>query len=664
MQDLAVLLKEVKKRNRKADLRLIERAYIYAEEAHRGQMRLSGDPYLTHCVSVAEVLTRLNLDSAIIAAGLLHDVLEDTDRTKAELENEFGPDVARLVEGVSHITGLKFKTTEEHQAENMRKMLIAMAQDIRVILIKLADRLHNMQTLKYLPADKIQAISKETLQIYAPMAHRLGIAKIRSELEDLSLHHLHPTVYYDLVERIAEKKTQREKEIEGLCSAVAKSLHEAGIKAQVTGRPKHFYSIYRKMTDQRKSFEEIFDLRALRIITQSLRDCYGALGIIHTLWTPVPGTFKDYIAMPKMNMYQSLHTVVLGKRGERIEVQIRTEEMHKTAENGIAAHWIYKEAGEESPERFDERLAWLRQMLEWLQDLKDPKEFMETLKMDLFSGVVYVFTPKGRVVELRAGSSPVDFAYAIHSDIGNQCRAAKVNGRMVPLKYRLKQGDVVEIMTSKKQTPRRDWLGFVQTSRARSKIKRWLKAQEEAETEKQAEKEEEEKEERVPARKEPEEPKKYVFERKDIPVGVAGVSNMMVRFAKCCNPLPGDKIIGYITRSRGLSIHRDGCPNVPHDEAARIMNVTWDGKGLSTYPAGIRVKGTDRPGLLADILASIRELNVNIGSANAYNRKDGSALCDFIIEVSDQNQLNKIIFAIRQVDGVSSVKRSSLSKTS
>jgi GTP pyrophosphokinase len=656
MTELASLLKNIRRYRRRSDLKLVERAYSYAEQAHQGQMRLSGDPFMTHCVKVAEILTDLRLDSTTIASGLLHDVLEDTHHTKEDLEQQFGPEVARLVEGVTQMGRVKFKSSEEQQAENIRMMLIAMARDVRVILIKLADRLHNMQTLKYLPKEKIQSISTETLQIYAPLAHRLGIAKIRSELEDLALRYLHPEVYYQLVESIAEKKVQREKEIQEFCALLKTELRKAGIKADVTGRPKHFYSIYRKMVDQRKGFDEIFDLRALRVITNSLKDCYGALGIVHTLWTPVPGRFKDYIAMPKTNMYQSLHTTVLGARGERIEIQIRTEEMHRTAENGIAAHWLYKETGDESAERFDERLVWLRQLLEWLQDLKDPKEFMENLKLDLFSGEVYVFTPKGKVIELPAGSTAVDFAYAIHSDIGNHCHAAKANGRMVPLKYRLRQGDVIEIMTSKKQMPRRDWLDFVQTSRARSKIRHWLRISE------KALEEPEEKEERPRLQPRAETLKKATLRETDI--GVAGVSNMLVRYAKCCNPLPGDIIRGYITRSRGLSIHRDGCPNIPNDDSARLMTVNWDGrKGQSIYPASIRVKATNRTNLLADILASIRELNVNITSANAYGRKDGTGICDFTIEVTDQSQLNNIIFAIRRVEGVYSVRRSSLRET-
>ncbi|GAB4344657.1 MAG: bifunctional (p)ppGpp synthetase/guanosine-3',5'-bis(diphosphate) 3'-pyrophosphohydrolase [Candidatus Abyssubacteria bacterium] len=653
MTELASLVKNIKKSRRRTDLRLVERAYAYAEQAHAGQMRLSGDPFMSHCVKVAEILTDLRLDTTTIASGLLHDVLEDTPHTKEELEEHFGPEVARLVEGVTQMGRVKFKSSEEQQAENIRMMLIAMAKDVRVILIKLADRLHNMQTLKFLPKEKIHSISTETLQIYAPLAHRLGIAKIRSELEDLSLRYLHPEVYYQLVENVAEKKVQREKEIQEFCTLLKAELRKSGIKAEVTGRPKHFYSIYRKMVDQRKGFDEIFDLRALRVITNSVKDCYGTLGIVHTLWTPVPGRFKDYIAMPKMNMYQSLHTTVLSARGERIEVQIRTQDMHRTAENGIAAHWLYKES-DDSADRFDERLVWLRQLLEWLQDLKDPKEFMENLKLDLFSGEVYVFTPKGKVIELPAGSTAVDFAYAIHTDIGNHCRAAKANGRMVPLKYRLKQGDVMEIVTSKRQMPRRDWLDFVQTSRARSKIRHWLRAAEKTEPE-----EPETKEERPRLQPRPETLKKAPL--REVDIGVAGISNMMVRYAKCCNPLPGDKIKGYITRSRGLSIHREGCPNVPKDDAARLMSVNWDGrKSQGIYPASIRVKATNRTNLLADILASIRELNVNIASANAYARKDGTGVCDFTIEVTDQSQLNNIIFAIRQVEGVHSVRRSPL----
>lgn len=651
MNELTALQKEIKGYNRKGDLKLVERAFAYAEEAHQGQMRLSGEPFLSHCIRVAHILMDLHLDMTTIAAGLLHDVLEDTPRTKEELAEEFSEEVANLVEGVTQMGRLKFQNREEHQAENMRKMLIAMAKDIRVILIKLADRLHNMQTLKYLPPEKIQAISTETLQIYAPLAHRLGIAKIRSELEDLSLYFLQPEIYYQLAGKVAEKKEQREREILGLCQFLKAELKKAGIKAEVTGRPKHFYSIYRKMVDQRKDFDEIFDLRALRILTNNLRDCYGALGIVHTLWPPVPGRFKDYIAIPKTNMYQSLHTTVLGKKGERIEIQIRTHEMHQISEDGIAAHWLYK--SDETVEQFDERLVWLKQLLEWLQDLKDPREFMEGLKTDLFSSEVYVFTPRGKVIELQGGATPIDFAYAIHTDIGNQCRAAKVNGKMVSLRYRLKQGDVVEIMTSKKQTPRRDWLEFVQTSRARSKIRYWLRTYEETEKEKRPE----EKEEERPRAQKSSDAQRRIPAKGDPNVGLEGVGNLVVRFAKCCNPLPGDHIVGYITHSRGLSIHREGCQNIIRDDPARLLEVNWDGKSQATYAASIRVKSTDRPNLLADILTSIRELNVNIESANAYGRKDGTGICDFIIDVTDQSQLNKIIFAIRQVDGVYSVRR-------
>jgi GTP pyrophosphokinase len=655
MKELPALLDRLERSKWRTDTELVKRAYSFAQEAHAGQTRLSGDPFISHCMQVAEILADLHLDTTTLAAGILHDVLEDTSRTRAELKDCFGEEVARLVEGVTHIGRLKFKSSEEHQAENIRKMLIAMAKDIRVILIKLADRLHNMQTLKYLPSEKIQSISTETLQIYAPLAHRLGIAKIRSELEDLSLRYLHPKIYYELVENVAEKKAQREQQIQDLTHLLQTELKKAGITAEVTGRPKHFFSIYRKMVDQRKSFDEIFDLRALRIVPTNLRDCYGALGIVHTLWTPIPGRFKDYIAMPKMNMYQSLHTAVLGKSGERIEIQIRTPNMHRTAEYGIAAHWFYKETREEPGERLDERLLWLRQLLEWLQDLKDPKEFMESLKIDLFSGEVYVFTPKGKVLELAAGSTPVDFAYAIHTDIGNHCRAAKVNGRMVPLRCRLKQGDVIEIMTAKKQTPNRDWLEFVQTSRARSKIRHWLRAHEKADIEKP----EKEKEERPTTQKQVETQRRPATG--EVPsIGAAGISNMVIRLAKCCNPLPGDNIIGYITRSRGLSIHRQGCPNASREDAARLLNVNWDGKSRTAYAASIRVKAADRPNLLADILASIRELNVNISSANAYARKDGTGICDFMIDVTDQVQLNNIIYTIKQVDGVYSVRRNSL----
>jgi len=466
---LETLIEEIPKYQPGADLDVLERAYRFSAASHQGQQRASGEPYLSHPLEVANLLVDFKMDVTTVTAGLLHDVLEDTAATKADLEREFGGEIAELVDGVTKIGKLAFSSREERQAENFRKMLVAMARDLRVLMIKLADRLHNMRTLDYLPSDKAKKIAQETLDIYAPLAHRLGMAKVKAELEDLGLRTLNPADYVDLQKRVAKRRLERENDINQVIAILQRKLAEVGIDSQIRGRPKHFYSIWKKMHDQGREFDEIYDLTAVRVITASVRDCYGALGVIHSLWKPVPGRFKDFIAMPKVNMYQSLHTTVIGPKGDPVEIQIRTREMHRIAEEGIAAHWLYKER-KTGKDKLDESLVWLRQLIETQQDTKDPREFMDTVRVDLFPDEVYVFTPKGDVKALPEGATPLDFAYAVHTKVGEHCVGAKVNAKLVPLRYTLRQGDIVEIVTSPNQHPSRDWLKIVESTRARAKI--------------------------------------------------------------------------------------------------------------------------------------------------------------------------------------------------
>src|SRR5881409_1925039 len=482
MTQLETLIEEIPKYQPGADLEVLARAYTFSAASHQGQQRASGEPYLSHPLEVANLLVDFKMDVTTVTAGLLHDVLEDTAATKADLEREFGGEIAELVDGVTKIGKLAFSSREERQAENFQKMLVAMARDLRVLMIKLADRLHNMRTLDYLPSDRAKKIAQETLDIYAPLAHRLGMAKVKAELEDLALRSLNPGDYVDLQKRVAKRRLEREADINHVIAILHKKLAEVGIDSQIRGRPKHFYSIWKKMHDQGREFDEIYDLTAVRVITASVRDCYGALGVIHSLWKPVPGRFKDFIAMPKVNMYQSLHTTVIGPKGDPVEIQIRTREMHRIAEEGIAAHWLYKErkAGKAGKDKLDESFVWLRQLIETQQDTKDPREFMDTVRVDLFPDEVYVFTPKGDVKALPEGATPLDFAYAVHTKVGEHCVGSKVNGKLVPLRYTLRQGDIVEIVTSPNQHPSRDWLKIVKSTRARAKINQWLKVEDRA----------------------------------------------------------------------------------------------------------------------------------------------------------------------------------------
>ena len=714
---LQILKRRFSKYNdKREDWALVRRAYQFALKAHAGQKRVSGESYITHPLGVAYILADLELDLVTIVTGLLHDVLEDTPVTYDELENEFGEEVASLVDGVTKLSRMEFRSKEEHQAETWRKMFVAMARDIRVILIKLADRTHNMRTLRYLNSNKQREISLETLEIYAPLAHRLGIYKIKWELEDLAFRYLNKHEYYYLVDKLSKKRREREEFISSMSEILQKKIWEAGIEAEISGRPKHIYSIYNKMKHQGKEFNEIYDLTALRIIVGSVRDCYAALGIVHTLWRPIPGHFNDYIAMPKPNMYQSLHTTVVCAENELLEVQIRTKEMHRTAEYGIAAHWKYKEKVKDDRE-FEEKLSWLRQLLEWQQDLKDAHEFMELLKIDLFSDEVFVFTPLGDVIDLPTGSISLDFAYRIHTDIGNHCVGAKVNGRIVPLEYKLQTGDIVEIITSKQGTPSRDWLKFVKSSQAKSKIRAWFKKERREENIAKG-KETLEREirrlrlephlllkeqlledvgvrfnllsaddvyaavgyggvspQQIITKLQDEYRKKYGDEKKPPPpvelkpwkgaamaakgVKVQGIDNLLIRFSKCCNPLPGDDIIGFTTRGRGLSIHRVDCPNIIRSSAEkeRYLQVFWEADGDVSYPVEIEVTGMDRPNFLTDVMYAVSESKINITAVNGRMSKNKIAVVYLTFVVKDLEHLEYIMNKIKKVKDVFSVRR-------
>ena len=718
---LQELENRIKTYNPTADFTLIEKAYEYALNAHQGQKRISGEAYISHPTSVAEILAELNMDNTTIVAGILHDVIEDTSFGFNDIKDTFGYEIAMLVDGVTKLGKLEYKTKEEQQAESLRKMFVAMAKDIRVILIKLADRLHNLRTMKCMSKGKQIEKATETLEIYAPIAHRLGISKMKWEMEDLSLRLLEPEIYGDLGEKVSKKREEREEYINAVIEEIKKKNKESGIESQIEGRPKNFYSIYKKMYLQNKTFEQIFDITAVRVIVDSVRDCYGALGIVHTLWKPIPGRFKDYIAMPKPNMYQSLHTTVIGPDGEPFEVQIRTWEMHRTSEFGIAAHWKYKE-GRTSQSEFDEKFKWLRQMLEWQNEVKDTKEFMETLKIDLVIDEVYVFTPKGDVIDLPVDSTPIDFAYKIHSAIGNKCIGAKINGKIVPIDYKLQNGDIVEIITSAASGgPSRDWLKIVKSSQAKNKIRQWFRRDKREENipkgkdllDKEIKKlgytqsqmikndwleqtykkfglhtlddlyaslgyggltlnqvtmrlkEEIRKSQKGDIREEEELEKQLLKtetqkrRKSETGIIVKGVENALVRFSKCCNPVPGDDILGYITKGRGVSIHRKDCPNAKDllEEEERLIEVEWDTKGLVSYNADLQVKAHDRQGLLAEITSIINDNKINIVSFYSKTSKDRIANISFILEISDIEQLNKLIKRFRRLDGVLDVYR-------
>ena len=719
------LIRRIRKYHPEDDMDLVRRAYQYAEKAHEHQKRKSGEPYFSHPCAVAVILTDLMLDATTIAAGLLHDCVEDVDGvTQETIRQEFGQEVELLVDGVTKLSQLNFASREEAQAETLRKMFLAMAKDIRVVLIKLADRLHNMRTLKYQKPERQIPIARETLDIYAPLAHRMGVYTIKWELEDLSLRYIDPEGYQELVRLVGMKREERERLIADVSQQLSVRLREAGIKAEITGRPKHFYSIYKKMKTQNKTFDQINDLIALRVLVNTQQDCYFVLGVVHTMWPQVPGRFKDYISMPKANMYQSLHTTVVNQ-GKPFEVQIRTFDMHRTAEYGIAAHWRYKE-GRANENELDQKLSWLRRILDWQSDVRDPGEFGELAKVDLFADEVFVFTPKGDVISLPRGATPLDFAYRIHSAVGNRCIGAKVNGRIVPLAAQLQTGDFVEVMTSaNSHGPSRDWLNIVKTSEAKAKIRAWLKKEQRDVNiplgkdmlEKESKrlgysitqllkgdapaiiekrfsaqtlddiyamvgfgglscaqvvnrlvdeyKKNNKAEEAAAAiaaavKEEPQQPQRKQHQSSSNGVIVKGESGMLVRFARCCNPLPGDKIVGYITRGRGVSVHRADCMSLkdPDVEKDRMIEVEWEAQGTdASYEAEIRLITYNRTGLLAEISVMLAAQNVPVSAISGHAYKESTYIFHVSIIIKDTAQLNRIIRELKKWPDVIEVDR-------
>jgi GTP pyrophosphokinase len=707
------ILEKVERYNPAADLGLLRRAYVFSAREHRNQVRRSGEPYLVHPLEVAYILADLQLDTASVVAGLLHDVVEDTLTTMETVEGYFGKDVAHIVEGVTKISKLKFTSPKVAEAENLRKMILAMVDDMRVILVKLADRLHNMRTLGHLEPPKRERIARETFEIYAPLANRLGIGKIKTELEDLSFRHLEAETHETLEQALEARRKVSEEFIHAIRTRLATALSEQGIQTEITGRLKSIYSIFRKMRDQEIGIDEVYDYVAFRILVNTVKDCYGALGIVHATWAPVPGRIKDYIAMPKPNMYQSLHTSVMTDKGHPFEVQIRTREMHLVAEEGIAAHWQYKEGGPLS-DNDAEKIAWLRRILDWQQDLEDPREFLEMVKVDLYPEEVYTFTPKGTVLSLPRGATPIDFAYGIHTEVGHQCVGAKVNGRIVPLKYELQNGDIVEILTQPHQHPSRDWLNMVRTSKARSKIRAWLNASERARsvtlgrelTEKEL-------------RKYKLSPKQLSDDEKVAPVlkklglaslddyfaavgygkvtphafvtalvpdselrtkpdgvvtrvvkralglgekhvEVSGIDDVMITLARCCKPVRGEEIVGYITRGKGVSVHSAQCPNVARlmYDSERRIEVEWDSSGKDdVYDVKLALDVEDRQGLLAKIVSTIADEKTNIKNVDAKTFEGKHARVTVVLSVADRKQMERVMTRIRRINGVREVAR-------
>ena len=730
-KELQEILDKIKKYAPNADVTPVIKAYELAKSAHAGVFRKSGEPYIIHPIAVANILADLELDMEVIAAGLLHDVVEDTPYTYEDITELFGKDIADLVDGVTKLGKIKYQTKEESQAENLRKMFLAMAKDIRVILIKLADRLHNMRTLKFMPEEKAKYKAKETLEIYGGIAHRIGISKIKWELEDLALKYIDPEGYRELSDKITMKRSQRQEYIDKIVHLLEEKFKEVDINCEVSGRPKHFYSIYKKMKKKNKTFEEIYDLTAVRIIVDTVKDCYAVLGMVHTMWIPMPGRFKDYIAMPKPNLYQSLHTTVIGPDGEPVEIQIRTHEMHEIAENGIAAHWKYKEGitGNQDA-KMEQKLKWLRQMMEWEKDVQDPHEFLDALKDDVFNSQVYVFTPKGDVIELPAGSTPIDFAYRVHTNVGNKCTGAKINGKIVPINYKLQNGEIVEVITSSNSTgPSRDWLNIVQTPTARNRIRQWFKKERREENiergtdilekefkrynipyknssiqkflnqvakkfnqptledliatigyggiatsqimpkvrdfynkevnRQEKEKRMQEKEDKIKKNFDEHEYAKK-RKKKDNGITVKGLDNILVRFAKCCNPLPGDDIVGYITKGRGVAIHRRDCTNIKLDDEFlqnRLVEVEWNNPEKSKFEGEVKIIAVDRVGLLNDIIHVVSMEKLSISGINCRVLKDNTANISLLVEVNDISELKQLMKKIKTIPGVDDVSR-------
>ena len=701
----------------------IMKAFTLADKAHEGQFRASGEPYIMHPLAVAEILAHLQIDHITLIAALLHDVVEDTEYTKEDIEKLFGAEVAFLVDGVTKLNQFQYETKEDRQMENYRKMILAMAKDVRVVVIKLGDRLHNMRTLKHMRSDKQKRIAKETLEIFAPLAHRLGIFNVKWELEDLSFRYLEPDQYYDLVDQMKQKRQAREDIVNDTMEQLTKALGEASIKADIKGRPKHFYSIYKKMKKDNRDLSQIYDLLAVRVIVDTVPDCYAVLGIAHSIWKPLPYRFKDYISMPKSNMYQSLHTTVIGTMGQPVEIQIRTWEMHRVSEYGVAAHWRYKEGNKGADKEFDQKVAWLRQVLEW-QDTSNPKELVNALKLDVFSGEVFVFTPKGDVVKLPIGSVPLDFAYRVHTDVGHRCVGAKVNGKIVPLDYTLQNGDIVDIITSKTGKPSLDWLNIVGSSESKNKIRNWFKRENKEENiEKGLEALEREAKrlnyswkelccdnriqqvvkqlksntenelyaacgyggipvstvllrlvELYKKSKEHEDARKtteQIIEKLKVQgakkakngtgVLVKGEPGVMVRMAKCCNPVPGDDIIGYITRGRGVSVHRSDCTSLGHtpEDLERMIEVSWDEASNESFHVGIDIQAYDRSGILMEVMAVLSELKITITNMNAKvleNTKN--VMINIVVEIRDISQLDFVMTKLRRIREVYTVQRS------
>ncbi len=696
----------------KANIGLVEKAYVYSAKAHQGQVRLSGEPYLSHPLEVAHILTRMKLDVTSVVAGFLHDALEDTDVRLSEIERLFGREAANIVNGVTKISKIQFASHEERQAENMRKMILAMATDIRVIMVKLADRLHNMRTLGFQVPEKQELIARETLDIYAPLAGRMGIYWLKSSLEDLCLYYLEPQIYEKIKTELAERRGARDKVIQEVKGHLSEKLKEARIKATIKGRHKHFYGIYFKMKDQSLNINQVYDVLAIRVILNSLKECYEVLGLIHAMWKPVSGAFKDYISLPKANMYQSLHTRVIIPLGQRMEVQIRTWEMDKVAEEGIAAHWKYKE-GRAASNTDEKQFAWLRQLLEWQKNLHDPKEFMETVRMDLFPNDVYVFTPKGEVKEFPKGATPVDFAYSIHSEVGDKCIGARMNGKMVPLRYQLKNGDIAEIITSKKQQPSKDWLNFVKTSRAKTKIRHWIKREERDQSinlgKEILEKGLEQSHLNLPNIMKNEhisaivkdlslhstqdllasigygkisakqvihrlKPKLGVEEDKTLGlvskvvsrikrkkstrgIKVKGLGDMLVRFANCCHPLPGEHVTGFLSRGRGVTIHQYSCRHILDADPERVVEVSWEPSDQDVYHAGLKVTTVDKKGILADVSSVMSKNDANIIEADMKTTMDKKGIFQFTIEVEGYKHLQDIMGSIKKMKDVLIVER-------
>jgi GTP diphosphokinase / guanosine-3',5'-bis(diphosphate) 3'-diphosphatase len=702
-----------------ADADLIGRAYHYGLDAHRGQIRKSGDPYFAHPASVAGIITELKLDSASVCAGLLHDVVEDTLATITDIEREFGQEVAFLVDGVTKLSKINFNSKEDRQAENFRKMLIAMARDIRVLVVKLCDRLDNMRTLEFMKPEAQERIARETMDIYAPLANRLGIARFKSELEDLSFRYLEPDAWNDLNQKVVGSKKERDKYIGEVCKTLASKMAEQGFAVDVTGRAKHIYSIFRKMQAQQCEFDQVYDVIAFRVLVESVADCYATLGVIHSQWTPVPGRFKDYVALPKPNMYQSLHTTVIGPGRERIEIQIRTHDMHRVAEQGIAAHWKYKENNSGGVDPKDAaRFGWLRQLMEFQKELKDPAEFLESVKVDLFQDEVYVFTPKGDVRVFPRGSTPIDFAFAIHSEVGEHCSGARVNGAIVPLRYKLRNGDVVEVMQNPAQHPSKDWLDFVVSSRARSRVRSYLRTEQRDKSLKLGkellEKEMHQRGMSLSRLSKNADEMRKVTERfsvgsaEELYIGVGygkvasravaeflaprddkesaapppsiregrieslvrkvtgrdshgirlnGIDDVLVRYTKCCNPLPGDEIVGFITRGRGITVHRRNCPKAFDTDPERRVEISWDSRAKINRPVQVRVMTANRPGILATVGNAFHEQGINISEATCRASDDGRATNTFTFLCSDLAQLKNVIRQLQKIPGVMAVER-------